>query len=214
MTHTNHRQGTIESLRRDWVVQMRAARGINDKGSSLKLKKFLQLSLKYDPVNAGTSIIGNALTLGWQQLIDEVGKTEESANAHVVFDNMDKVAAFINELVDADLGLSVIISGLHEETDRMCRKAGIRRHTVQHSLGVWGKTELLPHPKILEITTMCGHGTIPFNLVRRMTKAVRNGNISLEKATEELATPCICGVFNTKRAQDLIHEYIACSEEE
>ena len=214
MTHTNHRQGTIESIRGDWVVQMRMAQGINDDGSNLKLKKFLQLSLKHDPVNAGCSRIGNTVTVGWEKLIDEVGKNEKSAVTHVVFDSVDKVAGFLKDLVKADLGLSVVVSGIHTETDRICREAGTRRHTVNYSLGVWGKTELLPHPKILEITMMCGHALIPFNLVRRMAKAVRNGSLSLEQAAEELAKPCVCGIFNTKRAQALIQEYIACSADE
>jgi len=195
----------------DWVVLMRVARGLNDEGSNLKVKKFLELSLKHNPVNAGCSRIGNALTVGWGRLIDEVGRNEKSAVTLVVFDSVDKVAGFLKNLVKADLGLSVVVSGLHTEADRICREAGTRRHTVNYSLGVWGKTELLPHPKILEITTMCGHGTIPFNLVRRMAKAVQNGSLSLEQAAGELAKPCICGVFNTKRAQALIQEYNACS---
>ena len=211
MTHTNHRQGTIESLMGDWVVLMLQSRGINDDGSNLKLKKFLELSRKHDPVNGGCEIVGNAVTVGWQRLIDGVGKAERSGIVLVVFDSVDKVAAFLKDLVKVDIGLSVVVSGLHSETDRMCREAGTRRHTVNYSLGVWGKTELLPHPKILDITTMCGHGMVSSNLVRHMAKAVKKGSISLEKAAEELAKPCICGIVNTKRAQALIQEYNACS---
>lgn len=214
MTHTNHRQGTIESLRGDWVVQMRRAKGINDQNASPKLRRFLELSLKYDPVGAGNSKIGNTLNMSWQKFMDDVGNIEDSHNVHVVFDSVDKVAKFIEELVRADLGLSVIVSGLHDDIDRMCNKAGTRRHTVQYSLGVWGKTELLPHYKILEITTMCGHGTIPFNLVRRMAKAVRSGKLSLQQAAVELGKPCVCGVFNTRRTEALLQEYITCSKEE
>lgn len=210
MTHTNHRQGTVESLRGDWVVQMRRAKGINDENASPKLRKFLEISLKYKPVCAGCSKIGNSLTVGWQKLMEDVGNIEDSHNAHVVFDSADNVARVIRELVQADLGLSVIVSGLHDEIERICREAGTRRHTVQYSLGVCGKTELLPHPKILEITTMCGHGTIPFNLVRRMAAAVKNGGLSLEQAAAELGKPCVCGVFNTSRAQTLLQEYIDC----
>lgn len=214
MTHTNHRQGTIESLRGDWVVQMRRAKGVNDQNASPKLKKFLELSLKYDPVCAGCSKIGNTLTVGWQKLVDDVGNIEDSHNAHVVFDSADKTAKFLKDLVQADLGLSVIVSGLHGEIDRMCRDAGTRRHTVQYSLGIWGKTKRLPHSKELEISTMCGHGTIPFNLVRRMARAVRDGNLSLEKAAEKLGKPCVCGIFNTRRAQTLLQEYVFCLGEE
>jgi len=193
---------------------MRRAKGINDQNASPKLRRFLELSLKYDPVGAGNSKIGNTLNMSWQKFMDDVGNIEDSHNVHVVFNSLDKVAKFIEELARADLGLSVIVSGLHDDIDRMCHKAGTRRHTVQYSLGVWGKTELLPHYKILEITTMCGHGTIPFILVRRMAKAVRSGKLSLQQAAVELGKPCVCGVFNTRRAEALLQEYIACSKEE
>lgn len=210
MTHTNHRQGTQESLKGDWIVMMLTARGINDQGAGFKLKRFLQLSLKHQPVNAGTSRIGNALNMGWQEFMSEVSRWEHLRNVTVVFDSQDKVTRFIRDVAKAELGLSVVVSGLHAEIDGICRQMGTRRHTAQYSLGVWGKTTLLPHPKIMEITTMCGHGTIPFNLVRRMAKAVQAGSLSLEQAAAELAKPCMCGVFNTTRAQALIQEYIAC----
>lgn len=212
MTHTLHRQGTVDSLQGDWVVQMREARGYNDQGACLKIKRFLEIGLKYSPVNGGATIAGNALTLDWQRIIDEVGKNEKTANAHVVFDDIKKVAAFLKELVKVDLGISVVISGLHEENERMCRAAGIRRHTTLHSLGIWGKTEMLPSPKILEVTTMCGHGTIPFRLVRRMAEAVKSGRTTLEKAARELGKSCVCGVFNPTRARALLQEYITETE--
>ncbi|MFC1958074.1 hypothetical protein ACFLVQ_00715 [Chloroflexota bacterium] len=212
MTHTNHRQGTVTSLKGDWVVQMRAARGINNQGAYLKLKKFLELSLKYSPVNASMATVGSALDLGWEKLIDGAGNAEKATWAHIVFDDMGNMAKFLKEVVREDMGLSVIISGLHDETERMCRDTGIKRHTVQHSLGVWGKTDMLPHPKILEVTTMCGHGMISFNMVRRMAQEVRSGKISLEQAANELGRPCSCGVFNTTRTKALIQEYIAETE--
>ena len=77
MTHANHRQGTVESLRGDWVILMRFERGINDQGGGPKVKKFLELSLKHDPVNAGCAKIGTAVDVGLQKLIDEVGKSED-----------------------------------------------------------------------------------------------------------------------------------------
>ena len=214
MTHTNHRQGSIEDLKGDWVVLMRVSQGINNNGHAQKLKRFLELSLKHDPVNGGCSKVGNALTVGWEKLIDGVSKTTTSYNIPVVFDSVEKVAGFIKDLVKADMGISVVVSGLHAETDRICREAGTRRHTVNFSLGIWGKTDLLPHPKILGMTTMCGHGLISINLVRRMAKAVKKGSLSLEQAAVEIAKPCVCGIVNTTRAQALIQEYNACTADE
>ena len=93
----------------------------------------------------------------------------------------------------------------------MCMAADIKRHTAQCSLGVWGKVERLPQAEILDISTMCGHGMISFNLVRRMATDVRNHSISLEEAAGIMAKPCVCGIFNPKRAEDLLMTYIAGS---
>ncbi|MFC1917109.1 hypothetical protein ACFLXH_00445 [Chloroflexota bacterium] len=212
MTHTHHRHGTAESLMGDWVVQLLVVKGVNDQDANAKYQEFLRLSLKYEPVNGGTSHIGSALTLGWEKLIAEVGKAYV-ANIMVVFDSPEKVAKFLVDLEKAELGISVIVSGLHAETDKICHEVGIKRHTVQHSLGIWGKRDLLPDPKIVEISTMCGHGMIPFNLVKSMSQRVHRGDISLERASEELSKPCICGIFNTNRARALITEYISATSD-
>ncbi len=213
MTHTSHRQGTIESLKGDWIVLMMAARGINDTDCNPTFKEFFKLGLKHLPINAGTHSVGNVLSLGWEQFLEEVSKNRKVRSGLMVFDNPDNVIGFIKDLVQADFGISVVVSGLHAGVDGICQKAGIRRHTAQYSLGVWGKTEKLPHPKILEITTMCGHAHIPFNLVHRMAKAVKEKALTLAEASEELGKPCICGAFNTTRAQILLKEYLACTSE-
>jgi hypothetical protein len=210
MTHTNHREGTIEGLRGDWVVLMMAAKGINDHEVGTKLQKFFQLSLNHDPINGGCFQVGSALCLGWDALIEGVGKAKPPM-AQVVFGSKEKVVGFIHDLKQADLGLSVVVSGLHAEIADICKQNGLRRHTVQYSLGVWGKTRLLPDPRISEMTTMCGHGMISFNVVRRMAKAVRNGKLSLEEASAELAKPCMCGIFNTRRARILLREDVPSS---
>jgi len=128
---------------------------------------------------------------------------------YMVFDDRAKVEAFVNEVVKADMGISVIVSGLFMEVDEICQKAGIKRHTAQCSLGVWGKVERLPQQEILDITTMCGHGMVSFGLMRRMAANVRNGLVSLEEAAGIMAKPCVCGAFNPKRAEDILRKYIA-----
>jgi len=82
------------------------------------------------------------------------------------------------------------------------------RHTAQCPLGVWGKTDRLPPEEILDITTMCGHGMISSSLVRRMAREVSQGLISFEEAAGKLARPCSCGIFNPKRAEDLLRVVI------
>lgn len=205
MTHSNHRQGTIESLNKDYVVFMYAAGGINDKDAGPSLQEFLRLALEYEPVNIGSPRVGNIYTASPQEMIEEL---VDKKKVYVAFADRAKAEAFIKEVVKADLGISVVVSGLFNEVDNICQAAGIKRHTAQCSLGVWGKTERLPEEEILDITTMCGHGMISFNLVRRMAQDVRKGLINLEQAAGILARPCVCGIFNPKRAEELLQKYI------
>ena len=102
------------------------------------------------------------------------------------------------------MGLSVIISGIYEKVDACIEKAGLKHHTGNFSLGVWGKTEKLPSNDLLEVTTMCGHAMISPNLVKEMVKEIKAGTKTPEKAAKLLAPNCDCGVFNIKRAADLM----------
>ena len=206
MTHTNHRQGTRESLSNDYVAFIYPAKGINDKDAGPKLQEFLRIGYKYGPVNAGPARLGDMFMSFPERVIERVIR---ATSAYMVFDDRSKVEAFINDLVKANLGLSVIVSGLFDEVGEMCRTAGIKPHTLGCSLGVWGRVDRLPQAEILDITTMCGHGMISFNLVRRMTDKVITGLISFEEAGRIMARPCTCGVFNPKRAEDLLRQYIA-----
>jgi hypothetical protein len=206
MTHTNHRQGTTESLSKDFVVFVYAARGINNKDAGPKCREFLRLAFKHSPVNAGTPQVGNLFTVSQDTLIEgSAGQTK----AYAVFDSKENVEALVQDIAAADLGLSVIVSSLFDKADDICRKAGIKRHTSQCSLGVWGKTEKLPGQDILNVTTMCGHGMVSSNLVRKLATDIKSHRITLEAAAAQLARPCVCGVFNPKRAEDILRKYIS-----
>ena len=206
MTHTNHRQGTRESLSRDYVVFMYAAKGINDKDAGQKLREFLRMGYQYGPVNAGPARTGDVFLSSPEKVLERVVR---ASSAYLVYDDRAKVEALVKDVVRADLGLSVIVSGLFDEVDGICRAAGIRRHTAQCSLGVWGKIEKLPPPEILDVSTMCGHGMVSFNLVQRTVMAVDKGIVSLEEAGRILARPCACGIVNPRRAQELLKDYIS-----
>ena len=210
MTHTNHRQGTIESLSKDYVPFIFACRGINDGNALPKLQEFLRMALEHDAVNAGQIRMGNMFCFSSsEELLEAMGKAERIQSVYTVFDDREKVLSLLEDVVKADLGLSVVVSGLFDEIEKMCQALGIKRHTAQCSLGVWGKTEKLPPQEILDITTMCGHGMVSANLVRQTATEVRRGMVSLEKAGQTLARPCVCGVFNPKRAEELLKRCIA-----
>ena len=51
---------------------------------------------------------------------------------------------------------------------------------------------------------MCGHALIAPNLVKEMVKDIKAGTRTPEEAARLLAPQCACGVFNIKRAADLM----------
>jgi hypothetical protein len=205
MTHTNHRLGERADLNHDYVVFMYAAKGFNDKDVGLKLQKFMKMGYVYQPVNAGPARTGDRFMVEPEKLPERILR---SSSAYIVYDNREKAEALVKDLVKADMGISVVVSGLFDEVNCMCKNAGIKSHTIMGSLGVWGKTSLLPEDKeIMEIATMCGHSMIGFNLIKRMAFDVKSNRISLEKASQILARPCSCGIFNPERAKDLLQRY-------
>jgi hypothetical protein len=205
MTHTLHREGTLENLREDFVVFTMSAKTVNAKGSGEKMRKFFEILEKYNGVNYGDMKTGNILNSDRDTVHDGIGDT---SIVHFVFTDKAVVGKVLDELEGAQLGTSVIVSGLVEETDRACKQAGLRMHTVEFSGGVHGKLGLLPEKPVLEITTMCGHGMVASNLVREMVRQIKKGKKSLEEAGLELAKPCQCGVFNPKRAEALLEKFL------
>jgi hypothetical protein len=173
--------------------------GVNDDGHAPKLKKFLEIATRYDPVNIGTIKLGNMYSHSKEQVIKEA-----QAVVHAVFVKQEQVASMLKDLKEADLGMSVVVSGIYENVDQCLEKAGLKHHTANFSLGIWGKTEKLPPDDILEVVTMCGHAMISANLVREMVKEIKAGTKTPEEAAKVLAPQCACGIFNPARAAKLM----------
>ncbi len=202
MTHTLHRLGTEENLQDDYIVFAMSAKGINENGSHKLMRRFLELAIDLEPVNAGDTRTGNLFSLTPQEILE--GITDISV-VHVVFTEEEKVANFLDRVRKEDLGLSVIVSGLFDKVENCARSAGLRKHTVEYSLGVWGKTELLPDFQTLEITSMCGHGLIAGECVQGLAQEVRRSLMTSEEAAATLAKTCICGILNPVRAARLLN---------
>ncbi len=205
MSHTLHRRGTRESLKKDFVLFAMSAKGINEVGSNTKLKRFLEILSEYGPVNVGDMRTGNSFITSQQEIVN---KTRDTSIVHGVFDNRESLIKAMKALKDEDLGISVIVSGLFDEIQECCKQAGVKRHTCETSLGIWGKTERLPDEDILRFTTMCGHGQVPFNLVRKMIADIKEGKRTVQEAAVELAKPCQCGVLNPNRAAEMLEEIL------
>ncbi len=207
MTNTLHRQGAAEELREDYVIFATTARGITREGSAPKIQEFLRICLRHNPVNIGSSRQGNILQddVDIHQLIANLG---EGAGAGAVFTDLDTLRKVMAELIEADLGISINVSGLLESAQQCCRGNGIERHSVEHSLGFWGSRDRLPEREILAFNTLCGHGMVSFNLIRKMIEYVKLRRLTPKEAAKIMGKCCECAVFNTVRAEHLLEKML------
>jgi hypothetical protein len=177
------------------------AKGYNEEGNVWRLQKILELAARYPIVNFGDIKNGSKFTTSLEQIL----KSElDLPLIHMVFTNKEDMTRYMQDLKEADLGISVVASGLFEEIFQCCKKAGLKPHTVNYSLGVHGRVDKLPDSEMLEITTMCGHALVAQNLVKKFIEDIRKGKETCEKAAEKLAKNCLCGIFNPKRAAELL----------
>jgi hypothetical protein len=207
MTNTLHRQGAAESLKGDYVIFATTARGITRQGSAPKIKEFIRICQKYNPVNMGSARWGNILQEDWDNEKWMAG-IEDGTGAAAVFAGLETLQKVVEELIQADLGISINISGLLEAVQQCCRKAGIERHSAESSLGFWGAKERLPEREILEFNTLCGHGMVSFNLIRKMIEYVKLRRLTPHNAAKTMAKCCQCGVFNPARAEKLLEKIL------
>jgi hypothetical protein len=207
MTHTLHRIGSDESLCEDYVVLIMPSKDINHEGSALKLKRFVELALQNRAVKIGDARLGNEYHQGGRDKM--MANVEDRAVIHAVFKDQESLISMLKALKTEDLGLSVVVSGLFDNVQACCKQAGIEGHTVNQSLGRWGRTDRLPPDDILEINTMCGHGMVTVDLIEKIAKEVKEGSLLPEEGAENLFRPCMCGIFNPYRAAKLLRKMAA-----
>ncbi len=199
MTNTLHRRGAVEDLQRDFVVFALVPSEYKKRPEvAEKMRRFREIVARHGPINRPKP------NLGAYRDINQVEPVTAEPGASATFDSFDKVKAVVADLVAADLGISVNISGPLASVQCACRAAGIERHSAEHSLGIVGNKDRLPTADVLELTTLCGHGMVSHNVARRMIDLVKQGKLSPARAAEYLARPCTCGVFNTTRAAQVL----------
>lgn len=219
MTHSNHRRGNQESLMGDWIVFMAGGgRGVE----LAKRAEFTQILLRHNPVNLTTTDTETSkrsrYVKGWESrkdsgihkssTIEEIKACKTLGGGSAVYTSYEDVRAVINELVKADLGASVVVSGIFEKVHGALRESGKNPHTVNMSAETFGRIDRLPEPKILEMTTMCGHHMVSSNLVKYLATQVKAGSITAQAAAVEMAKQCTCNFFNVERARTLLEQYI------
>lgn len=203
MTHTLHRLGDEDSLRRDFVILSMASRKKNLGGARPKLQRVMEVLLRYDPVN-----VGEMNTPRGHPPEVLVEKITDYSIIHAVYDSRETVDRVLQDLKVADLGMSVVVTGIFDEVFDCCKGVGLSPNVVNMSLGIKGRTGLLPEQRVLEVTTMCGHAMVSRHLFNHLLEQVKSGKVTPEDAAEEMAKQCVCGIFNPKRAVELIRKAV------
>jgi len=199
MTHSLHRCGKLQE--KDFVWLLYHVKGVNDQNFVERLRKAIGIIEEVGSVNWGDVKSGPIVSVPPAEIKEKV---TEKSRIRGAFTSRDQVTQFLKKMKEADLGFCVIISGLLDQVFSACQEAGVKPHTMNYSLGVFGNKELLADEDTLAITTMCGHHMIPDEFVAETRQRVKEGKLSPEKASLELAALCPCGIFNQERAKELM----------
>ena len=206
MSHSAHRLGTKEEFTKDYVVFVKPARGIDDvdektKAETMrKTKELADIAIKLNPVNLGRSKVG-CIEGG----VDFHEIADSSLNGFMtVFKEKNKVVEVLKAFKEKDYEFSIVASGLTEDFFDICKTVGLKPHTILFTVGIWGKTELLPSEDHLKITTLCGHHMVSSRMVDHYVEEIRNGSITAEEAARKMVKPCTCGIFNTSKTADVL----------
>jgi len=150
-------------------------------------------------------VTGNGYVKSREEILQNIQNTSV---VHGVFTDEREVIEILRELKAANLGISVVVTGIHDETETACQQTGLAKHTVENSLGVFGQLKRLPADEILQLTTMCGHSMVPANLVEKVIHEIKRGKKTLKEAALELTYPCHCGIYNPARAEALLRRLV------
>jgi len=203
MTHSLHRSGDVESQKNDFVWFMYQTKGVNDKNIKPKALEFIAAAEAVGSENWGDVKTGPKLMYSVEEIKDRI---TDKSRLRGVFTRREQVVAFLKRIKAKDLGMSVVISGVLSEVLPACKEAGVKPHSVNYSLGVWGKKATLPDDVTLSVSTMCGHHMISPKFVKYIMGRVEKGKLTPEEGALELAKFCYCGIFNPVRCAGIIKE--------
>lgn len=212
MSHSAHRFGTKEDFKRDYVVFVRPTGGLDDVDEETKRETVRKTKILADIVHKhGPAGIGRTATGSTSQgcEYDRIMEKPELNGFMSVFTDKEKAEQVLREFKEQDLGLSVVASGLTEDLFDICKRVGLKPHTILFSLGVWGKTELLPSEDHLKITTLCGHSMVSPALIDHYVEEIKKGRIKPEEAGKKVGKPCPCGIYNVPRTVEELKKMAA-----
>lgn len=210
MTHSLHRRGSTESLRGDYVLIARTSR-VNKAAVAPGLSKVAEIILEVGVSNTGSSVLETNFPLGMDR--EEFVRRIPTAHGLLCsFSSKEKLAEVLRRLKEADLGLSITVSGLLDEVIPLAQEMGIKPHTANLSMGILGRTDKLADEETLEFTTMCGHALIAANLVKKGIADVTCGAKTPREASDMIGAPCVCGIYNLDRSDILLRERVGSTE--
>jgi hypothetical protein len=201
MTHSLHRSGDIQSQKKDFVWFMYQTKGVNDVGIKDKALEFIATAEAYHSENWGDVKTGPVTQFPSEYIRENIS---DKSRIRGVFTSKEQVIGFLEDIKKKDLGMSVVITGVLSEVLPACKEAGVVPHSINYSLGVWGKKDRLPDEDTLSITTMCGHHMVPPQFVEDVQSQVDSGKISAEEGAKKLSTFCYCGIFNPIRCAEIL----------
>ena len=205
MTHSLHREGSLDSLERDYALFIYPARGFNYAGSGPKVRHLMELLFLAGPSNTIVTTLRRNSYSGVRP--EEVlNSIKDGARVYATFNTRDKVKKLLAAMKKADEGISIVVSGLIDRVREIAAETGLDPHMVNLSLGVHGSTDRLPPPEMRQFTTMCGHGLISPNLVRDVIRKVNKREVTAWEGSLILAKPCACGIYNPHRSEELLNE--------
>ena len=203
MTHSLHRSGDIESQKKDFVWFMYQTKGVNDQNIKPKALEFIAAAEAVGSENWGDVKTGSKIFYDVEEIKDRI---TDKSRLRGVFTRKEQVVHFLNRIKEKKTGMSVVVTGVLSEVILACKEAGVKPHSINYSLGVWGKKENLPDDTTLSITTMCGHHMISPKFVKYIMKRVERGKLTPEEGGLELAKFCYCGIFNQVRCAEILRE--------
>ena len=207
MTHSLHRRGPIDELKQDYVVVAMTSR-VNKEEAKPKLADIARIVFDVGPSNTGSSVLRTNVPLGFDRE-DFINRIPEAHGLLSSWSSKEKLREVLKRLKEADLGVSITVSGLIDEVIPLAQELGLKPHTINLSMGILGRTEKLASEDVLEFTTMCGHALIAANLVKKGIAEVASGRMTPRQASMMMGKPCVCGIYNLDRSDRLVQQRAA-----
>jgi len=205
MTHSLHREGTLDSLERDYAIFVYPARGFNESNSASRVRHLAELIYLAEPSNMIVSSLRRNLYSGVRP--EEVlASIKDGARIYSTFNSRAKIKEALLHIQKSDAGISIVVSGLIDRVREIAAELGLNPHTINLSLGIHGRTDRLPPPDLRQFTTMCGHGMVSPSLVRDVIRRVKTGRLNFWEGSLILTGPCTCGIYNPHRSEELLQD--------